>query len=727
MCLVLSRFSVFDYAFEPEDFDVSRFTDIRLSADQQVVYATNRYDGGITALGLVGSELNIIDRSTHAAAPTAGADPSLAFLDGSLISGGATGGGLVLRQVGSVGGFESTTALSSNTEFAGELLDLTTVNLSGGLSGIYAGIAGSTGVARLVLQDDGTVIESSVTTSSATPYTNHVAAVASGFLAGTPVLISASATENGLTYWHINAGGALIEQASMGTGNGFWASAPTALEVVTIGARTFAIVAAATSDSLSVIELFPDGSMAVRDHIVDDLTTRFQSASQLSVVTHGDRHYLFASGSDDGLTAFLITKDGRLLLQDSIADGSESGLANISAIDTRSNGTRIDVFATSSVEVGVTWLTLNTGAIGSTLMAGSSGGPLSGTSLADVLYGDSADDTLAGQGGDDVIFDDAGEDVLTGGAGADLFVLDADDAFDRITDFELGIDRVDLGSWPSLRSLDQLFWSTTSTGITLTYGLEVLEIISNDLQPLNILDFETSDLIGPTRLPDTIQPGLPGPVTTPPDLPIREPYIPPTQPPAPEEGGLEILGTPSRDTLSGSSLGDSIYGLSNNDTLNGNGGGDILNGGSGADILRGGDGNDILYGGTGRDIAWALQSDQGTSDTIDGGAGDDLIFGQSGADVLHGGSGNDVLNGGDGRDTFVFTDGRDIISDFDPNVDHLQLDTGLWTGNLTASQVVDRFATVSGGTISFDFLSGQKLELVGVTDLSALTESVDFV
>ena len=104
-----------------------------------------------------------------------------------------------------------------------------------------------------------------------------------------------------------------------------------------------------------------------------------------------------------------------------------------------------------------------------------------------------------------------------------------------------------------------------------------------------------------------------------------------------------------------------------------------------------------------------------------------MIFGQSGADVLHGGSGNDVLNGGDGRDTFVFTDGRDIISDFDPNVDHLQLDTGLWTGNLTASQVVDRFATVSGGTISFDFLSGQKLELVGVTDLSALTESVDFV
>ncbi|MBU2868073.1 hypothetical protein KO497_13915, partial [Pacificibacter marinus] len=73
----------------------------------------------------------------------------------------------------------------------------------------------------------------------------------------------------------------------------------------------------------------------------------------------------------------------------------------------------------------------------------------------------------------------------------------------------------------------------------------------------------------------------------------------------------------------------------------------------GDDILNGMDGNDALYGSNG-------------NDTLDGGAGED---------ALYGGNDDDVLIGGDGADVFVFAagDGDDIITDYDPFVDQIEI------------------------------------------------------
>ncbi|WP_433989321.1 M10 family metallopeptidase C-terminal domain-containing protein [Sulfitobacter sp. TBRI5] len=53
-------------------------------------------------------------------------------------------------------------------------------------------------------------------------------------------------------------------------------------------------------------------------------------------------------------------------------------------------------------------------------------------------------DILNGGAGDDIIIDGAGADILTGGAGADDFVFVRDDQRDVITDFQPGLDRIDL-------------------------------------------------------------------------------------------------------------------------------------------------------------------------------------------------------------------------------------------------------------------------------------------
>lgn len=109
-------------------------------------------------------------------------------------------------------------------------------------------------------------------------------------------------------------------------------------------------------------------------------------------------------------------------------------------------------------------------------------------------------------------------------------------------------------------------------------------------------------------------------------------------------GGVVIDGSADPDEIIGSDGDDRLYGHGGNDTL------------------WGGPGDDRLYGGEG-------------DDRLFGEEGDDLLFGGPGDDLLDGGPGNDMLWGGPGNDTFVFRDGygHDVIMDFDPATDRVQL------------------------------------------------------
>jgi serralysin len=88
-------------------------------------------------------------------------------------------------------------------------------------------------------------------------------------------------------------------------------------------------------------------------------------------------------------------------------------------------------------------------------------------------------------------------------------------------------------------------------------------------------------------------------------------------------------------------------------------------------MLTGGTGGDILVGGSG-------------NDTLTGGSGDDSLFGDDGNDSLIGGAGRDVLTGRAGADIFDFNaagetsnsmSSADVILDFVPGVDIIDLST----------------------------------------------------
>jgi len=86
------------------------------------------------------------------------------------------------------------------------------------------------------------------------------------------------------------------------------------------------------------------------------------------------------------------------------------------------------------------------------------------------------------------------------------------------------------------------------------------------------------------------------------------------------------------------------------------------------------------------DFSTNLRSVQLSASTIEkniirGGHGNDDLEGGSGQNVLSGGPGSDILRGSPGRDTFVFGSidtGSDLIVDFDPSTDVIDLSSQFW-------------------------------------------------
>lgn len=88
--------------------------------------------------------------------------------------------------------------------------------------------------------------------------------------------------------------------------------------------------------------------------------------------------------------------------------------------------------------------TINGNRGGDRIEGGGQGDAISGGLGRDVLFGGNGRDTIAGGGGRDQISGGGGADVLTGNAGADRFLFSSSDGRDRITDFQQGLDLIEI-------------------------------------------------------------------------------------------------------------------------------------------------------------------------------------------------------------------------------------------------------------------------------------------
>ncbi|NOX52000.1 MAG: hypothetical protein GXP16_15905 [Gammaproteobacteria bacterium] len=112
---------------------------------------------------------------------------------------------------------------------------------------------------------------------------------------------------------------------------------------------------------------------------------------------------------------------------------------------------------------------------------------LTGNSANNRLFGRNGNDLLIGNDGDDYLRGDAGDDILTGGTGSDKFVFRAPDGNDTITDFEDGVDFVNLigFNWADLT----ISSSGIGTLISISGGGQVI------LEGVDSTDISSSDFI----------------------------------------------------------------------------------------------------------------------------------------------------------------------------------------------------------------------------------------
>ncbi|WP_415401460.1 CAP domain-containing protein [Tateyamaria sp. SN3-11] len=188
------------------------------------------------------------------------------------------------------------------------------------------------------------------------------------------------------------------------------------------------------------------------------------------------------------------------------------------------------------------------------------------------------------------------------------------------------------------------------------------------------------------------------------------------------------------DVVNGGADDDSLFAEAGNDTVLGGDGDDTMFAGSGNDDLRGGDGDDEMSGGSGSDILLGEAGDDalnggGASDRLNGGSGQDVLIGGSGHDQLRGGANGDRLNGGAGNDkmagqggadVFVFSTGRDTVTDFDPSKAGERIDLRDVASITSYSDMVKGgHLSESNGNVVISDLAGNTLELVGIsaTDL----------
>ncbi len=514
---------------------------------------------------------------------------------------------------------------------------------------------------------------------------------------GRSFLLAADAGLRGVHSYRIAGDtGALVKTGMVGAADGLGVALPTALETVSAHGASWVVLAAAGSNSLSVMRLEASGVLVPTDHVIDTLATRFAGVTALKVIEADGHVFVLAGGSDDGLSLFRLLPDGQLVHMQSLAHDTGLGLDNVTAIAATRIGDRIQIFVSSGGDAGLSQFSLPLSGLGRVIEAPPEAGnrPLDGTAAGDLILGAGGTGTLRGQAGDDILVSGAGGGTLIGGGGADIFVLQPGTAPLRITDFQPGIDRLDLSRFPMLRDPGQLALIPTETGITLLHGTTRIEILRQGGGTLTMRDlwpegFATPDRIG--FLPA-------GPVLG-------------------GAGADRMEGTAGSDRFFAGAGNDTLYGGGGADELHGEDGDDVVHGGIGHDRLYGGNGYDVIHGGVGNDRVWGGNG----RDKIYLGAGNDvfhdspqndvhgadLVRGGAGNDIFYDGGGNDTYHGEAGADLFVFSSGHggDRIADFTPGQDHIRFDiAGLRFADLVFRDLGDdmRIETGSGTILVFD-------------------------
>lgn len=514
-------------------------------------------------------------------------------------------------------------AYFDGTTFYGNLVTLASME-QGGARFLYAARKAGSGIEVYRLSETGVPTPLQNFDDTQFSHARTVTAMTAFQSAGQSWLATVSSSENGISLFRIGPDGLITIQGSFGFPDLLPATTPTALASVDLAGRSYLLMSAFGSSSLTVLEV-SDGRLIFRDQVNDSLDTRFSGASELATFTRGNMTLIAVSGIDDGVTLFQLLPGGRLIHRETIVDQVGMALADVSSLKfvEFSDGT-VDLFVLSARDGGLSRFRLDETALGVAALG------LVGTSGNDVLTASGTGAHLQGGAGSDVLIDGSGQDTFTGGTGADVFIFAPDGRPDLIRDFDPTQDRLDFSAFDAVHDISALRYRVLSNGAELGFGQDLLTIWSASGRSLSLselaaaLDTTSDHVLIPAPLPR--------------------------------------FGTAGNDLFEASRQADTIDGGNGFDTLSYQFAASevVVNLGNSASNTGAALGHVLtsIEGIIGSAFDDYLSGDAGAN-LLNGVEGDDTILGGEGADWITPGSGNDLVDGGPGWDMVSFVDLED--------------------------------------------------------------------
>lgn len=308
-------------------------------------------------------------------------------------------------------------------------------------------------------------------------------------------IVSISATENGMSSYLVNPDGSLQFIDSINSKSGLWLAGLSAMLQIEHDGQTYLISTASHSGTLAAVRLNPFGVFFITDMVNDSRDTRFSGASALDSFAVGDRDFIVVGGNDGGLSLFELMPEGRLFHHQNMIQTADWNIGPIQELRSVVLGDEVQIIVSGTGRAGLVQLVLPLDNLGDHRMGTSGADQITGGAGDDVLFGLENNDQLFGGAGDDILFAGTGSDRLTGGSGADVFVFTADGQPDQITDFEFGIDRLHLGDWGRIYDISSLQINARSSGATIRWQNEVIEITTASSNAIQIADWSIDDFI----------------------------------------------------------------------------------------------------------------------------------------------------------------------------------------------------------------------------------------
>lgn len=171
---------------------------------------------------------------------------------------------------------------------------------------------------------------------------------------------------------------------------------------------------------------------------------------------------------------YTATTSGSLYVEAKGYDSTEWGsyvltaVSNAPTLTGTANADRLQGGAGATVingNAGNDWMD---GGAGNDRLFGSTGNDrLYGNADSDKLYGGSGDDRLYGGSGSDTLEGEAGNDMLMGGTGSDWFVFRSTSNSDTVTDFQDGVDRIQIYD---VSGFSRLTLTTVGEDVSVSFG-----------------------------------------------------------------------------------------------------------------------------------------------------------------------------------------------------------------------------------------------------------------